>query len=208
MFKELEYKNGSLVVDELFYDPTYNSGVVVRIGKEYFRISDADISTEGPIKETALRPYKKRLAEHPETPDYQYLFCKMWPRNGFTVDMGRPITAEEFDELCKKYNLTAETISNEFDGSKGKAYGDIKRFRSIQIAVPGQDAITLEQYLKDKGIEAFSTAPGRVNINTDWGGYREGAGRKPSGRRLARIYVTEEEEKKLREYLDEIRKSE
>lgn len=37
------------------------------------------------------------------------------------------------------------------------------------------------------------------------GGKREGAGRKPSGKKLIRLYVTEDEEKKLREYLEKLR---
>ena len=76
--------------------------------------------------------------------------------------------------------------------------------KSIQIKVPTDQAIPLEAELKEKGIEAGNTSAGRVNIRTDWGGYREGAGRKSTGRKLARIYVTEEEEQKLRDYLEKL----
>ena len=38
-----------------------------------------------------------------------------------------------------------------------------------------------------------------------WGGYREGAGRKPTGRRNRGFYVTDEEYTILKEYLENIR---
>lgn len=37
------------------------------------------------------------------------------------------------------------------------------------------------------------------------GGFREGSGRKPSGRRKVNFYITVQEEKYLREKLDELR---
>lgn len=42
--------------------------------------------------------------------------------------------------------------------------------------------------------------------NPIWGGKREGAGRKPTGRKLQRIYATDDEMIKIRQYLEEIRK--
>lgn len=50
-----------------------------------------------------------------------------------------------------------------------------------------------------------------VNYNRDCqnnpvqGGPRKGAGRKPTGRRKTNIYVTEEEEKLVREYIKKLR---
>lgn len=38
-----------------------------------------------------------------------------------------------------------------------------------------------------------------------WGGRREGAGRKPTGRKKKIYYVTDDENAKLREYLQELR---
>ncbi|MFZ5352761.1 MAG: hypothetical protein ACOZCL_08560 [Bacillota bacterium] len=38
------------------------------------------------------------------------------------------------------------------------------------------------------------------------GGYREGAGRKPTGRKKQQFYITDEENALLRAYLEEIRK--
>jgi len=69
-----------------------------------------------------------------------------------------------------------------------------------------EEAIPLARELSHKGIQAGNVAPGRVNISTNWGGYRENSGRKPSGKRPATLYVTQEEEQKLRDYLASLRK--
>ncbi len=51
-----------------------------------------------------------------------------------------------------------------------------------------------------------------VNDDTDcqnnlvWGGKRKGAGRPSTGRKLQRIYATDDEMTKIREYLEELRK--
>ena len=51
-----------------------------------------------------------------------------------------------------------------------------------------------------------------VNYNRDcqnnpiWGGQREGSGRKATGRKRQNFYITDEENKKLRTYLEELRK--
>jgi hypothetical protein len=39
-----------------------------------------------------------------------------------------------------------------------------------------------------------------------WGGAREGAGRPSTGRKKRGFYITNEEHKKLKEYLEKIRK--
>jgi hypothetical protein len=51
-----------------------------------------------------------------------------------------------------------------------------------------------------------------VNYNRDcqnnpiWGGPREGAGRPSTGRKRRQYYTTDEEDVKLRQYLEELRK--
>ena len=206
-----EYEDGLLVVDDFFYHPSYPNGMIVKIQEDYYTINNAAMG-EKPIKESDLRHLKKKIIKNSEreTQEYEYIMAGVIPRKGFTVELGRPITAKEFKDICKKYNLTTDDISKEFDNNKGGACGEkyIKYFKSIQIRVPNGEAIPLEKELRERGIEVGNGAPGRVDIRTDWGGYREGAGRKPTGRKIARIYVTDEEEKKLREYLKEIRKDE
>jgi hypothetical protein len=41
--------------------------------------------------------------------------------------------------------------------------------------------------------------------NPIWGGRREGAGRKPSGKRKRTFYITDEEYSKLKKYLQSLR---
>lgn len=54
-----------------------------------------------------------------------------------------------------------------------------------------------KQYMKDEDIEAMRSA---------WGGQREGAGRKSTGRKKKTFYVTDEEYESLQKYLEELRK--
>lgn len=80
-----------------------------------------------------------------------------------------------------------------------------KSNKAVQVRVPIEEAIPLEQKLRKKGIEASNGSPGRVNIRTEWGGYRPGAGRPATGRRKRTYYVTDEEYEKLKEYLQSLR---
>jgi hypothetical protein len=202
-----EFENDLLVVDELIYDPGLASGVVVRIGTEHYMINNAATK---PILEKYIGPYKRKpykdwsRAMH----NWEFVFRGMMPRNGFEVEVGRPVTKEEFDALVEEYGLGKDDISNEFIDEKGGLFGEKykKSYTSTQIRVSELDAIPLEQKLISKGIEASNGSPGRVNIRTEWGGAREGAGRPSTGRRLTRMYVTEEEEQKLRNYLSGLRK--
>jgi hypothetical protein len=43
-------------------------------------------------------------------------------------------------------------------------------------------------------------------LSTGWGGSRKGAGRPATGRKLQRIYATDEEMVEIRKYLEELRK--
>lgn len=201
-----EYKNNLLVVDELIYDPSYPTNVVVRIDKEYYMI-DAAETRNRPMKN--LRQYKKPVSESWRRGkyDWQFLINGLIPRDGFKVPVGRPITVEEFREVVEKYGLTDAEISKEFDDMIGGIYGEeyAKTIKSIQVKVPGSEAIPLEEALKKKGIRASNVAPGRVNIRTGWGGRREGAGRPATGRKKRTMYITDSEYRKLTEYLDSLR---
>jgi len=42
-------------------------------------------------------------------------------------------------------------------------------------------------------------------MKNSWGGAREGAGRKPTGRKKKVYYVTDEEDVQIREYLQKLR---
>jgi hypothetical protein len=53
-----------------------------------------------------------------------------------------------------------------------------------------------KQYMRDIDIEA---------LKSSWGGAREGAGRKSTGRKKKTFYITDEEYKSLQKYLEELR---
>jgi len=201
-----EYKNDLLIVDELIYDPAYPTDVVIRIDGEYYMINTAE-AINRPIKN--IRPYKKPVCNnwYRGTHDWQFLFNGLIPRDGFKVNIGRAITAEELREIVEKYGLTDAEISKEFDDMIGGIYGEeyAKTIKSIQVKVPGSEAIPLEEALKKKGIQADNVAPGRVNIRTGWGGRRKGAGRPATGRKKRTMYITDSEYQKLTEYLNSLR---
>lgn len=202
-----EYKNDLLIVDELIYDPAYPTDVVIRIDGEYYMINTAEARNR-PIKN--IRPYKKPVCNnwYRGTYDWQFLSNGLIPRDGFKVNIGRAITAEELREIVERYGLTDAEISKEFDDMIGGIYGEefAKTFKAIQVKVPANEAISLEDELKAKGIQAGNVAPGRVNIRTGWGGRREGAGRPATGRKKRNFYITDEEYQKLTEYLETLRK--
>lgn len=201
-----EYKNDLLIVDELIYDPAYPTDVVIRIDGEYYMINTAEARNR-PIKN--IRPYKKPVCNnwYRGTHDWQFLINGLIPRDGFKVNIGRAITAEELREIVERYGLTDAEISKEFDDMIGGIYGEefAKTFKAIQVKVPANEAISLEDELKAKGIQAGNVAPGRVNIRTGWGGRRKGAGRPATGRRKRTLYITDEEYQKLTKYLDSLR---
>lgn len=65
-------------------------------------------------------------------------------------------------------------------------------YRKIQNGRIGPPKI----YMSDEDIELMKNS---------WGGAREGAGRKSTGRKKKIYYVTDDEDAKLREYLQELR---
>jgi hypothetical protein len=206
--KKLEYENDLLIVDELIFDPTLANGVVVRIESEYYMLNSA--LAAAPINESALRPYKRTVNKDwaKATYDHQFYTYGMMPRGGFKVAIGRSITAGELEEIFNKYHLGPEDVSAEFADKSGMLYGEkyAKTYTSRQIRVPTDKALSIEHKLRDKGIEAFSGSPGRVNIRTDWGGKREGAGRPATGRKKVNYYVTGEEDSEIKKLIEQLRK--
>lgn len=201
-----DYENNLLVIDELYFDPRYPTNPVVRIGESYYMLPN---NIKKPIHVNELRPFKTTPAvtSRKATYDNEFYFLHTMPRDGFKVPVGRAATPEEFEKIVEEYGLGEEDISKEFDDKKGMLYGEkyAKSYKSRQIRVPELEAIPLEQKLQDQGIEASNGSPGRVNIRTEWGGPREGAGRPSTGRKKRNFYITDEEHEKLTDYLKTIR---
>jgi hypothetical protein len=203
----LEYENDLLVVDELLFDPRYPTNAIIRIDNNYFMVRD---QAPKPLQESDIRPFKSKPAEksYKVSYDNEFYFRHMMPRVGFKVPIGRAITQDEFDAVAQEYHLGDEDISKEFDDKKGALYGKYaKEYKSVQVKVPPLEAIPLEQKLRDKGIEASNGSPGRVNIRTEWGGRREGAGRPATGRRKRTFYIDDDEYQKLTAYLETLRQA-
>lgn len=203
-----EYKDNLLVVDELYFDPRYPINPVVKIRDGYYMLP-AGYVTAKRISEGELKPFKDKPGTRARKAmqSFEYLMCRLIPREGFKVNVGRAITEEELEGLKQEYGLTDDDISKEFDDEKGAIYGDDTKqtYKAIQIRVLANEAIALEEKLRERGIEASSGSPGRVNIRTGWGGRREGAGRPVTGRKKKTFYVTDEEYEKLKEYLQTLR---
>jgi hypothetical protein len=81
------------------------------------------------------------------------------------------------EELVNKYGVKTEVVKTLPNG--------IKLFRIFD-----RDGLAIGEY----------------HALTQWGGSREGAGRPSTGRKKVNFYITEDEETKLRTYLEELRK--
>lgn len=151
------------IVDGLYYCPSFNS-YVAEIGGKCYALNKA-FDLYKPFDEQ-ITPMARPLPQSAkEQPDWFYQEHGCIPKRGFTVEIGRAITKEEFDELKNKYSLTNDDISGEFIDCKGERYGKkyAKEFTCVQIRIDG-NPISVESELTEKGIEAFAGTSDRVNI--------------------------------------------
>ena len=90
-----------------------------------------------------------------------YPFGNYYKRGGYEVSLERAITPEELSELGE----TTEV----YIAHKGDIYGEESavRFPAVQVATKTSNAIPLERKLRERGIEAISTSPGRVEIRVE-----------------------------------------
>ena len=165
---ELEYDEyDNLIVDKLMYDKRYYNSYVVQILDKFYHIRWRDAKRDKKITLDNLFEIKNAGFEDKEDKfSNEYWRCHLVPRGGYKISLGRAITDAEFENLVKKYNLTEDSISNEFVDVKGDIYGEKYRkvFTSVQINIKSSDALSLEEELRNKGIEASNIAAGRVNI--------------------------------------------
>jgi len=154
-------KAGRWIVDEIVFDPHYPGKVVVRDGDKWHLLSRGQEPREYKAK---VSPEYMRL-----TFDHEYYLYDCVPRGGFRVPLGRAITADEWDDLVRTYNLGPDDISNQFVDSKGMIYGPeaTVTYTAKQIRVPEMMALALEQRLLSLGIEANSGASGRLSIRVE-----------------------------------------
>lgn len=165
----MDYIDGKLIVDELIIDPSLPNHIVVRIGADFYMLSN---NRTGKVEEKDLRSYKKKVDKswYRPTGNHHFWIHGLIPRGGYLVEVGRAITEREFSEVVEKYGLTEDDISDEFTDTRGGLYGAgaEKTFTAKQIRVSSAgEAMSLESELRDKGIQAASGSPGRVNIRVE-----------------------------------------
>lgn len=164
---KLEYaEDGKLIVDKLWADPRHYDKFVVEISGEFFLMRYRTHNIKEKITETELKPMIGRIAETAvEAQQYLYVMQNCVPRSGFEIELGRAITKSELNDFCKKHNITDDDISEEFIDTAGNFYGKKyrKTYTAIQVRV-AENAVTLEQELKDKGIQAANINANRINI--------------------------------------------
>ena len=165
---EFEYdEDGKLIIDSAWHDPHFPTGYVILIENSAFLLPMGRNYNNGETASKVMRPLKFYTKDkHTEKiRDYEYVFIPCVPRNGFDVKLGRAITEEELSLIRKKYNITDNDISGEFEDTKGKIYGKYaKSYTCVQVRVDASIAIGLESELVSMGIEAGNISPGRVNI--------------------------------------------
>lgn len=163
--KEVDYY---LVVDNVIYSTRTNK-LIFKIGDLWYEKKVDRFNKELPISKQ-LKLIKSTIDDTNQMSynnDPTFVISNRYvPRGGFVVKLGREITKTELAALIKKYELRDSEISNEFSDCVGNIFGPKykKDYTAIQIAVPEMEAITLEKQLRGKGIEAFSSCAGRVNI--------------------------------------------
>lgn len=166
MVKNFKFEDGKLIVDAAYHDPHYPGDYVLIIdGDAYLLPAGRNYQAESVLE--AMRPLKfySMKNSHEKIMEYEYVFLSCVPKDGFNVQLGRPLTRVEFSLLCNEYHITEEDITDEFEDVKGKLYGKYaKAYTCVQIRMENKKALELEQKLNQMGIEAGNICPGRINI--------------------------------------------
>lgn len=159
--------NNNLIVDKC-WDIKMANDYLVKIDKEYYLIkcNHRKVNSDTMRKVASQEWAKQRVKYASEIPEYMYPFMGLEKKNGYNIQIGRAITEKEFTELKEQLELSEDKITEPFEDSTGKIYGEKweKIFTSVQIVVPAAKALAIEEKLKKNGIEAFCGAPGRVSI--------------------------------------------
>lgn len=163
-------EDGKLIVDNLYLDSRLPNNYIIEIEDEYFIAPNlVAYKTKKSSEKTSgmLRPMFGKLSNNAmELDNYMYVLLDCVPRKGFEVKLGRAITEQEFSELKERFNLNEDSMTSEFETSTGNLLGKsaTKYFTAIQIKVDENEAISLQNELQSKGIEAINCNVGLVNI--------------------------------------------
>ena len=145
MAKNFKFEDGKLIVDAAYHDPHYPGDYVLIIdGDAYLLPAGRNYQAESVLE--AMRPLKfySMKNSHEKIMEYEYVFLSCVPKDGFNVQLGRPITRVEFSLLCNEYHITDKDITDEF------------------VKFCSQPVITVEDVLSgnysDKDIEKMNTS--------------------------------------------------
>lgn len=175
----------NLLVDVAYSSKAYPRNIIVEVDGEYYLIptlgrESNDLASFKKISNNVIA--EKNLEE---LPNYRYATLELEKRIGHNIEVGRPISDKELEDLKKTLKLSDDDISEPFENVKGSIYGEKseKKFRCIQVKVDEMSTIKIEKNLRKKGIEAGSDSSGRVNIRiSEWtlNGFRKFTGKSQS----------------------------
>lgn len=148
-------KDKKIIVDCAYWYNTYPGKIIAELdGKMYLIPTRNRKSNNLSDFRTVKQVIEKECMR--ELPDYDYIAWGLEKRSGYNITLGRAITENELEKLKNELELTDNDMSSKpFEVKKGAIYGEYaKKYMCINIRVPENKAINIEQKLKSKGIEA------------------------------------------------------
>lgn len=165
---------GRLIVDRVVFSFKYVRWVMQVNGKWYLPTKDSFYSSGVDFSKTLkVMPY---FVESNETckedgfPGMEVMLsCPISPREipDGRLKIGRAISPKELEELCKKYSITDDNISKEYETARYQIYGkdNIVCFTAKQFCIGDPvNAITEENRLRGIGVEASVASAGFIEI--------------------------------------------
>lgn len=158
-------KNKKIIVDCAYWYDAYPGKIIAELdGKMYLIPTHKRKSNNLSDFRLVKQVIGKECMQ--EFPDYDYITFGLEKKAGYNITLGRAITESELEKLKKELELTDDDISSEpFEAVIGAVYGEYaKKIMGINIRVPIDDAMNVEQKLRNKGIEAANVNAGIVQI--------------------------------------------
>lgn len=166
---EFEEENGRkrLIVDELYF--ANGNFLWVKIKSRIYRLYPFSVDLlKGDVSKYLIKRGDEKIPQSASPLDKKgYCVYSMIPRDGIEVDVGDPISEDDWEELKLRLKLTENDISDEFEAVRGALYGKkyAKTMTCRQIALRNnENPISIESELREKGIEAAAINFDRVNI--------------------------------------------
>lgn len=166
-FKFDERKN--LIIDRVYEDPHNPNCYLIEYADRIYHLGQMSTQDgeETMKKLVPLKITKVPTSAKEERPVFSFMTIHCIPQKQIHVKLGKAVTRNELDHICKKYNITEMT--DPFVASSGDIFGEkYKRYYTVvQVKIPsgsGINPVGIEEYLNNHGIEAINGSPDRVNI--------------------------------------------